>query len=85
MKVGIREFRNNISEYLSKLPITLTKRGKPFAVIHPLPKEAKTHKSIGLSGNGSDPQQAKFVEAHQREKGKKYQYMPYLGKYREES
>ena len=47
MEVGIKEFRNNISKYLKSLPVTLTKRGKPFAIIQKasdlsnIPKETK--------------------------------------------
>ena len=75
MEVGVKEFRDNISKYLNDLPVTLTKHGKPFAIIQ---RVSDLKKETNVSKETSE-----LVDAKSRIAGKKYQYGSYLGKYKE--
>jgi antitoxin (DNA-binding transcriptional repressor) of toxin-antitoxin stability system len=43
MRIGIKEFRNNISKYLKELPIILTKDGKDIAEIISVHQDQSVH------------------------------------------
>ena len=75
MEVGIKEFRDNISKYLGNLPITLTKHGKPFAIIQ---KASDLKVATNISKETSE-----LIDAVNRVAGKKYKYISYAGKYKE--
>ena len=48
--VSVKQFQRNIYEFWDKLPIVLTKHGKPFASILPCAGQVKGQNSVGHDG-----------------------------------
>ncbi|CAN5680434.1 MAG: type II toxin-antitoxin system prevent-host-death family antitoxin [Actinomycetota bacterium] len=58
-KVGVRELRQNLSVYLRRVAegetLEVTERGRPVAVISPLPEESTPLKRLVSSGRAVRP------------------------------